>query len=127
MGAEPHDQQPAVHAGHHQPPDHSAGDERTLGGYMVVHKRPAAFEGVDGFSYSADILTDTTGDASAPWGACLFFVRWGHGEPEVQGHLETDFVVKGTSEAVARHQLGAMPLASVKATLDGLIRTRKAP
>lgn len=127
MGAEPHDQQPAVHAGHHQPPDHSAGDERTLGGYMVVHKRPAAFEGVDGFSYSADILTDTTGDASAPWGACLFFVRWGHGEPEVQGHLETDFVVKGASEAVVRHQLGAMPLASVKATLDGLIRTRKAP
>jgi len=94
---------------------------------MAVHKRPAAFEGVDGFSYSADILTDTTGDASAPWGAYLFFVRWGHGEPEVQGHLETDFVVKGTSEAVARHQLGAMPLASVKATLDGLIRTRKAP
>ncbi len=127
MGAEPHDQQPAVHAGHHQPPDHSAGDERTLGGYMAVHKRPAAFEGVDGFSYSADILTDTTGDASAPWGAYLFFVRWGHGEPEVQGHLETDFVVKGSSEAVARHQLGAMPLASVKATLDGLIRTRKAP
>ena len=127
MGAEPHDQQPAVHAGHHQPPDHSAGDERTLGGYMAVHKRPAAFEGVDGFSYSADILTDTTDDASAPWGAYLFFVRWGHGEPEVQGHLETDFVVKGASEAVVRHQLGAMPLASVKATLDALIRTRKAP
>jgi hypothetical protein len=131
LGAEQHDQpatgEGAVHAGHHQPPDHAAGDERTLGGYMAVHKRPAAFEGVDGFSYSVDILTDTTGEVAAPWGAYLFFVRWGHGEPEVQGHLETDFVVKGASEAVVRHQLGAMPLGNVKATLDGLIRTRKTP
>lgn len=114
------------HHGHHHPPDHAAGDERTLGGYMAVHKRPAAFEGVDGFSYSADILTDTTGDRSAPWGAYLFFVRWGHGEPEVQGHLETGFLVTGVSEAVVRHQLGSMQLATVKATLDGLIRGRPA-
>ena len=33
---------------------------------MAVHKRPAAFDGVDGHAYSADILTDTTGDRSAP-------------------------------------------------------------
>jgi hypothetical protein len=124
LAAEQQDERPTVHHGHHQPPDHAAGDERTLGGYMAVHKRPAAFEGVDGISYSADILTDTTGDRSAPWGAYLFFVRWGRGEPEVQGHLETDFLVKGQSEAVVRHQLGAMQLATVKATLDGLIRTR---
>ncbi len=89
---------------------------------MAVHARPAAFEGVDGVSYSADILTDTTGDRTAPWGAYLFFVRWAHGEPEVQGHLETGFLLTGTSEAVVRHQLGAMQLATVKATLDGLIR-----
>lgn len=115
----------STHHGHHLPPDHDAGEERTLGGYMAVHKRPAAFEGVDGHAYSADILTDTTGDRTAPWGAYLFFVRWGHGEPEVQGHLETGFIVTGTSEAVVRHQLGAMPLASVKATLDALIRGRQ--
>lgn len=93
---------------------------------MAVHKRPAAFEGVDGVSYSVDILTDTTGETATPWGAYLLFVRWGHGEPEVQGHLETNFIVRGASEAVVRHQLGAMPLANVKATLDGLIRTRTA-
>lgn len=91
---------------------------------MAVHKRPAAFEGVDSYSYSADILTDNTGDASAPWGAYLLFVRWGYGEPEVQGHLESDFIVRGTSEAVVRHQLGGMLLATVKATLDGLIRAK---
>ncbi len=91
---------------------------------MAVHARPAAFEGVDGFSYSADILTDHTGDPSAPWGAYLLFVRWGYGEPEVQGHLESDFMLRGTSEVVVRQQLGNMLLQTVKATLDGLIRAR---
>jgi hypothetical protein len=67
-------------------------------------------------------MTDETGNASTPWGAYLFFVRWGHGEPEVKGHLETEFLVSGASEAVVKHQLGAMQLATVKATLDGLIR-----
>ncbi|HYW31221.1 MAG TPA: hypothetical protein VE869_06900 [Gemmatimonas sp.] len=110
------------HAGQHLPADPTKGDERTLGGYMAVHSRPAAFEGVDGVSYSADILTDTTGDPSAPWGAYLFFVRWGRGEPEVQGHVESGFLVKGTSESGVRHALGAMQLATVKATLDGLLR-----
>lgn len=90
---------------------------------MAVHKRPAAFEGVDGKSYSVDILTDTTGDAAAPWGAYLFFVQWSEGEPEVKGHLESPFIVTGASEAVVRHAVGAMQLATVKATLDGLLRS----
>ena len=90
---------------------------------MAVHARPPAFAGADGASWSVDLLTDTTGDPGTPWGAYLFFVRWGAGEPEVTGHLETDFLVRAASEALARHQLGAMPLATVKATLDGLIRT----
>ncbi len=91
---------------------------------MAVHARPAAFEGVDGYSYSADILTDITGDPAAPWGAYLLFVRWGYGEPEVQGHLESEFLIRGTREAVVRRDLGGMLLATVKATLDGLIRAR---
>jgi len=90
---------------------------------MAVHARPAAFDGADGFAYSVDILTDDTGDVNAPWGAYLFFVRWGTGEPQVTGHLETGFLAMGANEAIVRHQVGAMPLASVKATLDGLIRT----
>ncbi len=90
---------------------------------MAVHARPAAFDGVDGFAYSVDILTDETGDPRAPWGAYLLFVKWGTGEPQVAGHLETAFLSTGSSEVIVRHQVGAMPLASVKATLDGLIRT----
>ncbi len=89
---------------------------------MAVHSRPAAFEGMDGFSYSVDIITDTTGDTAAPWGAYLFFVKWGQGEPEVQGHLETAFLITGDNESFVRYQLGAMQLATVKATLDGLLR-----
>jgi len=94
---------------------------------MAVHARPPAFQGADGASWSVDLLTDTTGDAAAPWGAYLFFVRWGAGEPEVTGHLETGFLARGASEGGVRHQLGAMPLATVKATLDGLIRTAGGP
>lgn len=94
---------------------------------MAVHARPAAFDGVDGLSYSVDILTHHTGDAKAPWGAYLFFVRWSQGEPQVAGHLETDFLATGSNEAHVKRQVGAMPLASVKATLDGLIRTVSTP
>lgn len=90
---------------------------------MAVHARPAAFDGADGFAYSVDIVTDQTGDPAAPWGAYLFFVRWTHGEPQVAGHLETGFLVTGSNESLLRLQVGAMPLATVKATLDGLIRT----
>lgn len=91
---------------------------------MAVHARPAAFDGVDGHAYSVDILTDRTGNAETPWGAYLFFVKWGKGEPEVAGHMETDFLATGQHEGLVKRQVGAMPLASVKATLDGLIRSR---
>ncbi|MCU0648953.1 MAG: hypothetical protein MUF00_13210 [Gemmatimonadaceae bacterium] len=111
-------------AGQHLPPDHSKGDERTLGGYRAVHGRPPAFEGADAASYSVEILTDTTGETATPWGAYLFFVRWSAGEPEVAGHLETEFLARGTSELAVREALGRMALETVKATLDGLVRAR---
>ncbi len=89
---------------------------------MAVHARPAAFEGVDGMSYSADIVIDITDEPNAPWGAYLLFVRWGRGDPEATGHLETPFLVRGQSEEAVRQQLARMSLEVVKATLDGLIR-----
>lgn len=108
------------------PPDHSKGDEHTLGGYMAVHARPAAFEGSDGASYSADIATDETGDAAAPVGAYLLFVRWARGEPQITGHLESDFLARARTESDARAQLGAMPLSEAKRVLDALIRAQGA-
>jgi hypothetical protein len=110
--------------GRHLPPDHSLGDERTLGGYMAVHARPAAFEGSDGMSYSVDIAVDETGEPGTPVGAYLLFVRWSSGEPGVAGHIESDFLVRAPDESEARARIGAMALDDVKALLDRLIASR---
>ncbi|AHG92069.1 hypothetical protein J421_4532 [Gemmatirosa kalamazoonensis] len=109
--------------GAHLPPDHSLGDETTVGGYAAVHARPAAFEGADGMSYSVELCADATGDATAPVGGYLLFLRWRRvGEQGVEGHLETDFIVRGDDETAVLRELGRMPLRTVKATLDALIR-----
>ncbi len=104
------------------PPDHSKGDEGTIGGYMAVHARPAAFEGSDGVAYSVEIETDETDDPEAPWGAFLLFVKWSAGEPRVSGHLESDFLSRGSSEAEVRERVGGLPLARVREILEALIR-----
>lgn len=110
--------------GRHLPPDHSQGDERTLGGYMAVHARPAAFEGPDGMSYSVEILADTTGESERPWGAYLLFLRWRRvGASGVEGHLESDFLTYGATEAEARAAIGALSLWEVKRVLDELVRS----
>jgi hypothetical protein len=105
------------------PPDPSKGDERTIGGYMAVHDRPAAFQGSDGISYSVAIEADRTGEAERPYGAYFLFVRWRRlGTQGVEGHLESSFLAYGESSASARAALGAMPLEEAKAVLDDLIR-----
>lgn len=109
--------------GRHLPPDHARGDERTLGGYAAVHARPAAFEGADGMAYSVEIMTDATGDAARPFGAYLLFPRWRRiGASGVEGHVETEFVRWGASEAEARAAAEAMDLGEAKDLLDELLR-----
>jgi hypothetical protein len=108
-----------------QPPDHSKGDANTLGGYIAVHDRPAAFEGSDGFSYSVEIVTDTTGDSAAPYAAYLLFVKWARiGAQTPEGHLETDYHARAATEDLARAAVGAWQLSAVKRVLDGLIAAR---
>ena len=108
------------------PPDHSKGDPNTIGGYMAVHDRPAAFEGNDGASYSVEIVSDSSGDKERPFAAYLLFVRWGHGDPVASGHLETEFLAFAASELEARAVVGEMRLNDVKTRLDGLIRAKRA-
>jgi hypothetical protein len=108
------------------PPDHSKGDPNTIGGYMAVHDRPAAFEGSDGASYSVEIVTDTSGDRSRPFAGYLLFVRWREGDPVASGHLETEFLAFATTEDEARKLVGAMLLNEVKSRLDDLIKARRA-
>jgi hypothetical protein len=108
------------------PPDHSKGDPNTIGGYMAVHDRPAAFEGSDGSSYSVEIVSDETGDRQNPFAAYLLFVRWGHGDPVARGHLETEFLAFAPSEAEAKAAVGELRLSDVKSKLDALIKARSA-
>ena len=107
------------------PPDHSKGDPNTIGGYMAVHDRPAAFEGSDGASYSVEIVTDTSGERQRPFAAYLLFVRWGQGDPVASGHLETDFLAFATTEEEARRMVGALSLNEVKLKLDVLIKAKR--
>ena len=106
------------------PADHSKGDANTVGGYAAVHSRPPAFEGKDGASYSAEIMTDTTGEAARPWAAYLFFVRYGHGDPVASGHVETDYLRFSDTEAGARALVGAMQLNDALAELNKAITAK---
>lgn len=109
--------------GRYIPPDPSQGDERTLGGYMAVHSRPAAFEGSDGMSYSVEVLANETGEGDRPWGGYLLFLRWTRvGQSAVEGHLESDFLAFGASEVEARAAVGRMSLWETKDVLEGLVR-----
>jgi hypothetical protein len=109
-----------------EPPDHTKGDANTLGGYMAVHDRPAAFEGSDGFSYSAEIVTDRTDNRERPYAAYLLFVRWARiGAQSPEGHLETDYLASGATEAAARSVVGAWTLSAVKGALDDLIAAQR--
>ena len=100
------------------PADHTKGDANTVGGYAAVHARPPAFEGRDGTSYSVEIMTDATGDASRPWAGYLLFVRWGHGDPVATGHVETDYLRYAATEDEARALVGAMQLNDALAELN---------
>jgi hypothetical protein len=108
-----------------RPADHSKGDANTIGGYMAVHDRPAAFEGSDGFSYSVEIVVDDTEDASAPYAAYLLFVRWARlGAQAPEGHLETPYLAAASTAEEVRRQIGAMRLDEVKRALDQLVAER---
>lgn len=107
------------------PADHSKGDANTIGGYMAVHARPAAFEGSDGASYSVEIVTDASGDKARPFAAYLLFVRWRQGDPVASGHLETEFLAFADTEDDARKLVGAMMLNEVKIRLDDLIKAKR--
>ena len=111
--------------GQHLPPEYEKGDETTVGGYAAVHSRPAALEGRDGMSYSIDVLSDATGEASRPFGAYLIFVQWSRlGAQKAEGHLETDFLAWGANAQEAERALGAMPLVDAQRALDALVAAR---
>lgn len=107
------------------PPDHSKGDETTVGGYNLVHGRAAALEGRDGLSYSLEVLTDETGDPVRPFGAYLVFLQWRRmGEQGIAGHLESEFLAFADSEQEALNLAGDTSLVEAQALLDALLAAR---
>ena len=106
-------------SGQHLPADHSLGDANTIGGYALVHGRPAAFEGSDGFSYSVELSADQVNDAGTLWAAYLLFLRWRRiGASGVEGHLETDYLTRAGTQAAAKALLGAFTLQHVREILE---------
>lgn len=110
------------------PPDHSKGDERTIGGYELVHGRPAALEGTDGFAYSVAILNDETRVTSGhPFGAYFLFLRWRRvGEEGVEGHVESEFLEYDVSREAAMQRLRAWPIEKVQDHLNALLALHRA-
>jgi len=110
----------------YRPPDHSKGDESTIGGYAAVHDRPAAFEGSDGFSYSVELMAEETPEGEGPWSAFILFVKWSRiGAQTPEGHLESEYLAYGPTEADALRALGAMSVGDVKDVLDASIAEKQ--
>lgn len=103
------------------PADHSKGDANTLGGYVAVHNRPAAFEGRDGVSYSVEIVTDANAERAAAFSSYILFIRWREGDPVASGHLETPYLAAGNTVAESRLGIEQLKLNEVRAELDKLI------
>lgn len=97
-------------------------DESTLGGYVAIHGRAAAFEGRDGEPYTAAIETEALEDGR--WAGYLVFLRWARSGTAIMGHLDTDDLVVVETEAAAREAIRALPLTRVKALLDAELDRR---
>jgi hypothetical protein len=107
------------------PPVQPVPEDGTLGGYLRVHSRPPAFEGVDGQPYTVSIELEKTGNLRAPWAAYLVFPKWAETGLGVVGHLETPLLWEGRDEEEALRLAGETPLAGVKTLLDEAIRRRR--
>jgi hypothetical protein len=101
-------------------------DETTLGGYMAVHGRAAAFEGIDGEPYTAAVETDASDDPDLPVAGYLVFIRWAQTGTAIMGHLETGDLLSARTEDEARAQLEGMSLREVRALLDEAIARKRA-
>lgn len=99
--------------------------DMTLGGYVELHTRPPAFEGVDGQPYTVDIDTEPTGDETRPFAAFLVFIRWAETGAGIMEHTESGDVAFGDSEDAARAAALELTLYEVKAELDAAIERKR--
>lgn len=101
--------------------------EFTLGGYMQKHDRAAAFTGSDGQAYSVAIYVEEEPDVRGLYGAALLFVRWSPGGDRPLGHVESETLAWGRTQAEAESGIAALSLYDVKAALDEAINRAPGP
>lgn len=101
--------------------------EFTLGGYMQKHDRAAAFTGSDGQAYSVGIYVEEEPDVRGLYGAALLFVRWSPGGDRPLGHVESETLAWGRTQAEAESGIAALSLYDVKAALDEAINRAPGP
>jgi hypothetical protein len=95
----------------------------TLGGYLVHHNRPPAFEGMDGSAYTVSLEVEKTGNLAAPFSGYLVFPRWADTGAGIVGHLETPTLASGRSEDEVKEALGALTLHDVNRILaEAIVR-----
>lgn len=90
----------------------------TLGGYMALHDRAAAFAGGDGEPYSVGIFVEETADEAGRYAASLLFVRWAPSGERPVGHVESEVLAWGRTPEEAEERVKALSLYDVKAALD---------
>ena len=100
-------------------------DEATVAGYFAIHGRSPAFEGTDGLPYTVAIESEAAEGDDCAWVAYFVFLRWAENSTAIMGHLESEDLARGPSEATARESLGRMTLLEAKAVLDRLIDKRQ--
>ena len=96
-------------------------DDSTLGGYLVMHDRAPAFEGSDGYAYTAAVYVDDEPDAEGRFGGAVLFVRWSPDGDRPIGHLESPYVTFGATANSAADAIRRLTLHELKAELERAI------
>jgi hypothetical protein len=99
--------------------------DMTLGGYIDMHNRVPAFDGVDGQPYTVDIDVETSDDAGRPFASFLVFIRWAATGAGIMDHAESGNIGSGETEDEARRAALELSLWEVKAELDAAILRKK--
>lgn len=115
-----HDAQPDIVGSLRGDAEEDAKD-MTLAGYIAVHDRVPAFEGVDGQPYTVDVDVEQDDDAAAPFAAFLVFIRWAATGAGIMSHVESGDIARAATDEEARRAAMELSLYEIKAELDAAI------
>jgi hypothetical protein len=108
------------------PEDYDSPDapDRTLGGYLEVHKRPPGFTASDGQPYTASVEIESVENLATPYVGFLVFPRWAETGLGIVGHVETPVLWEGRSRGEVQDRIQALPLTEVKRLLDEAVQRK---